>query len=54
MELISQGFNVENVKFGNVSFTMWDLGGQERIRRIWRHYYEGTPYDELEPFFFFR
>jgi GTPase SAR1 family protein len=20
---------------------MWDLGGQERIRRLWRHYYEG-------------
>ncbi len=21
---------------------MWDLGGQELIRRLWRHYYHGT------------
>ena len=21
---------------------MWDVGGQERIRGLWKHYYEGT------------
>ena len=35
------GFNVETVKQDNVEFTIWDLGGQDRIRRLWRHYYEG-------------
>jgi len=36
------GFNVETVKFNNISFTVWDLGGQERIRRLWKHYFEDT------------
>ena len=36
------GFNVETVEYKNISFTMWDVGGQDRIRRLWRHYYEGT------------
>ena len=21
---------------------MWDVGGQEKVRALWRHYYEGT------------
>ena len=25
-----------------VTFTMWDVGGQEKVRALWRHYYEGT------------
>jgi len=36
------GFNVETVKYNNISFTVWDVGGQERIRRLWRHYYDDT------------
>jgi ADP-ribosylation factor protein 1 len=36
------GFNVETVKYKNIEFTMWDVGGQERIRVLWKHYYEGT------------
>merc|ERR1711865_13684 len=36
------GFNVENVEYKNISFTMWDVGGQDKIRRLWRHYYQGT------------
>ena len=36
------GFNVETVEYKNIKFTMWDVGGQNRIRRLWRHYYEGT------------
>jgi len=36
------GFNVETVNFKNISFTMWDVGGQDRIRRLWHHYYQGT------------
>lgn len=37
------GFNVEEVNpVKNVTFTMWDVGGQEKIRPLWRHYYEGS------------
>ena len=34
------GFNVENVKFGKgLDLTVWDVGGQEKIRRLWKHYF---------------
>jgi len=33
------GFNVENVKFKSLNMTIWDVGGQEKIRPLWRHYY---------------
>jgi|EP01046_Picozoa_sp_COSAG06_P037988 ADP-ribosylation factor protein 1 len=36
------GFNVETVDYKNVSFTVWDVGGQDKIRPLWRHYYQGT------------
>ena len=36
------GFNVETVRYKNVDFTMWDIGGQDRIRPLWRHYYTNT------------
>ena len=36
------GFNVENVENGNVKFQIWDVGGQDKLRRLWKHYYEGT------------
>merc|ERR1712070_561319 len=36
------GFNVETVEYKNISFTMWDVGGQDKLRPLWRHYYEGT------------
>lgn len=36
------GFNVETVQYRNVSFTVWDVGGQHKIRSLWRHYYQGT------------
>merc|ERR1712003_542454 len=26
----------------NLSFTVWDVGGQDKIRPLWRHYYQGT------------
>uniref|UniRef100_A0A803NR85 ADP-ribosylation factor n=1 Tax=Cannabis sativa TaxID=3483 RepID=A0A803NR85_CANSA len=35
------GFNVETVEYKNVSFTVWDVGGQE-IRPLWRHYFQNT------------
>ncbi|XP_063900635.1 ADP-ribosylation factor 6-like [Zophobas morio] len=36
------GFNVETVKFKNITLNVWDVGGQDRIRPLWRHYYTGT------------
>lgn len=36
------GFNVENVQYKNISFTIWDVGGQDKIRRLWQHYFTGT------------
>jgi len=36
------GFNVETVSYKNVKFSMWDVGGQDKIRPLWRHYYTGT------------
>jgi len=36
------GFNVEQVSFKNVNFQMWDVGGQDKIRRLWRYYFQGT------------
>merc|ERR1711915_884999 len=36
------GFNVETVEYRNLSFTVWDVGGQDKIRPLWRHYYQGT------------
>jgi len=36
------GFNVETVEYKNISFTVWDVGGQDRIRSLWRHYFQNT------------
>jgi GTPase SAR1 family protein len=26
------GFNVETVEYKNISFTVWDVGGQDKVR----------------------
>jgi len=36
------GFNVETVEYKNISFTVWDLGGQDKIRPLWKNYYSNT------------
>ncbi len=36
------GFNVERVQYKNVVFTVWDVGGQEKLRPLWRHYFNNT------------
>ncbi|KAF7149005.1 hypothetical protein RHSIM_Rhsim03G0221000 [Rhododendron simsii] len=35
-------FNVEKVQYKNVEFTVWDVGGQEKLRPLWRHYFNNT------------
>lgn len=36
------GFNVETVEYKKINFTVWDVGGQDKIRPLWRHYYQNT------------
>lgn len=36
------GSNVEEVKYKNIKFVMWDLGGQESSRASWGAYYKQT------------
>lgn len=28
------------MSYKNITFTVWDVGGQDKIRPLWRHYYE--------------
>ncbi|KAM9343986.1 LOW QUALITY PROTEIN: protein mono-ADP-ribosyltransferase PARP4 [Pholidichthys leucotaenia] len=32
------GFNVETVEHRDMVFNLWDVGGQKKIRPLWRHY----------------
>jgi small GTP-binding protein len=37
------GFNVETVEpMKGISFTVWDIGGQEKLRALWRVYFQGS------------
>ena len=36
------GFNVETLQIGRLEMTAWDIGGQDRIRHLWNHYFEHT------------
>jgi small GTP-binding protein len=36
------GFNVESMNYKTLSMTMWDIGGQDKIRALWKYYYSGT------------
>merc|ERR1712130_668624 len=36
------GFNVETVEYKNITFSVWHVGGQDKIRPLWRHYYQNT------------
>ena len=36
------GFNVEHVQYRSLDMTIWDVGGQDKIRPLWKHYYENA------------
>ena len=36
------GFNVETIENSKINLIVWDLGGQDKIRRLWKHYYSNT------------
>lgn len=36
------GFNVETFKYKNIEFTAWDIGGQGKLRPLWKFYLQNT------------
>jgi small GTP-binding protein len=36
------GFNVETIEYKGFNMNVWDVGGQDRIRALWRHYFHNT------------
>ena len=36
------GFNVETLEYKGLNFTVWDVGGQDKVRVLWKHYYQNT------------
>ncbi|EXU95000.1 Ras GTPase family protein [Metarhizium robertsii] len=36
------GFNLEVVEYKNILLTVWDIGGQDNIRSLWRHYFRNA------------
>ena len=36
------GFNVEQLDYKGLTFTIWDVGGQDKIRMLWKHYYQNS------------
>eukprot|EP00624_Nannochloropsis_granulata_P004241 evm.model.NODE_31236_length_39405_cov_67.395760.6 len=36
------GFNSEEVHYNRCNFIMWDIGGQAKIRKLWKHYIESA------------
>eukprot|EP00401_Gymnodinium_catenatum_P042932 CAMPEP_0117486502 /NCGR_PEP_ID=MMETSP0784-20121206/15512_1 /TAXON_ID=39447 /ORGANISM="" /LENGTH=219 /DNA_ID=CAMNT_0005281119 /DNA_START=85 /DNA_END=744 /DNA_ORIENTATION=+ len=34
------GFNLETFEYKELSFLSWDVGGRDKIRPLWRHYYK--------------
>mmetsp|Transcript_53500 Transcript_53500/g.106510 ORF Transcript_53500/g.106510 Transcript_53500/m.106510 type:complete len:180 (-) Transcript_53500:85-624(-) len=36
------GFNVEQVKYKKFQFTVWDVGGNSKIRPLWKEYFQGA------------
>ncbi|EFA81382.1 ADP-ribosylation factor-related protein [Heterostelium album PN500] len=33
------GFNIETIQYKNINFTVWDVGGQNKIRALWKQYF---------------
>ena len=41
------GFNIETLKYKNLTFQVWDLGGQTSIRPYWRCYFPNTGEEQV-------
>lgn len=33
---------METITYKNTKFNVWDVGGQDKIQPLWRHYFSGT------------
>ncbi len=33
---------METVQYKHIDFTCWDVGGPDKIRPLWRHYFQNT------------
>jgi GTPase SAR1 family protein len=33
---------VETVEYKSISFTVWDVGGQDKIRPLWKQFYKNA------------
>mmetsp|Transcript_33111 Transcript_33111/g.83775 ORF Transcript_33111/g.83775 Transcript_33111/m.83775 type:complete len:300 (-) Transcript_33111:272-1171(-) len=33
------GFNMETITYKNMDFATWDVGGRDKLRALWKHYY---------------
>ena len=38
----TMGFNIETLDYKGLSLILWDIGGQDKIRVLWRRFYENT------------
>ena len=36
------GFNVETVEFQRTKFNVWDIGGQDKLIPMWKHYFRNA------------
>lgn len=36
------GFNLETLEYKSLKFNVWDIGGQHRVRALWKHYFQNT------------
>lgn len=36
------GFNFESVEYKNIKFNVFDVGGQYKLRLLWKHYYQNA------------
>ena len=34
LDILLSGFNVETVEYKNISFTVWDVGGQDKVHGL--------------------
>uniref|UniRef100_A0A2K5PWG9 ADP ribosylation factor 1 n=1 Tax=Cebus imitator TaxID=2715852 RepID=A0A2K5PWG9_CEBIM len=44
MRILTVGLDASmwKLEYKNISFTVWDVGGQDKIRPLWRHYFQNT------------
>ena len=39
---------MEEVQYRNITFSIWDVGGQTKIRPLWKYYFQNTQVSPLD------